>query len=237
MINSFSQKLSTRVTVKSNISTIINFLLLTSVTSLTAITMCSAFTPDCGDDNSTIIVLGVVYCPTCRKEKCAYTSTKKWLGFTTVTSVKPVLTFWIFLLRTRNRQLCCLAVIVHIVLQEKRVAPAKKKNHLQFWRNFSANQFQANANPHQKWLNRVQKSSKRIHFLLADDIWATYSFLKSFRSLSTYKQPLKFLQLAVNLRKILIFSVSNNRLQWTLDFGPDSVAIAVNDLVQNITIR
>ena len=37
-------------------------------------------------------------------------------------------------------------------------------------------------------------------------------------------------------RKIMIFSVSNDGIQWTLDFGPDSVTIAVNDLDQNITI-
>ena len=34
----------------------------------------------------------------------------------------------------------------------------------------------------------------------------------------------------------MIFSVSNDGIQWTLDFGPDSVTIAVNDLHQNITI-
>ena len=34
----------------------------------------------------------------------------------------------------------------------------------------------------------------------------------------------------------MIFSVSNDGIQWTLDFGPDSVTIAVNDLVQNVTI-
>ena len=34
----------------------------------------------------------------------------------------------------------------------------------------------------------------------------------------------------------MIFSVSNEGIQWTLDFGPDSVTIAINDLVQNITI-
>ena len=63
MINSFLQKLSTWVTAKSNISTRIDFLLLTSVTFLRAITMCSAFTPDCGYNNSTIILIGEVYCP------------------------------------------------------------------------------------------------------------------------------------------------------------------------------
>ena len=34
----------------------------------------------------------------------------------------------------------------------------------------------------------------------------------------------------------MIFSVSNDGIQWTLDFGPDSVTIAVNDLDQTITI-
>ena len=34
----------------------------------------------------------------------------------------------------------------------------------------------------------------------------------------------------------MIFSVSNDGIQWTLDFGPDSVTIAVNDLEQNITV-
>ena len=34
----------------------------------------------------------------------------------------------------------------------------------------------------------------------------------------------------------MIFSVSNDGIQWTLDFGPNSVTIAVNDLDQNLTI-
>ena len=33
----------------------------------------------------------------------------------------------------------------------------------------------------------------------------------------------------------MISAVSNDQIQWTLDFGSDSVTIAVNDLVQNIT--
>ena len=33
----------------------------------------------------------------------------------------------------------------------------------------------------------------------------------------------------------MIFSVSSDGIQWTLDFGPDSVTIAVNDLDQNTT--
>ena len=34
----------------------------------------------------------------------------------------------------------------------------------------------------------------------------------------------------------MIFSVSNDGIQWTLDFGPDSFTIAENDLDQNIAI-
>ena len=45
------------------------------------------------------------------------------------------------------------------------------------------------------------------------------------------------MQLTVNLHKIIrIFSVSNDGIQWTLDFAPDSVTIAVIDLDHYITI-
>ena len=57
------QKVSSWVTAKPNISTRYDFLLLTKLTFLRAVTMCSAFTPDCGSDNSTIILIGDVYCP------------------------------------------------------------------------------------------------------------------------------------------------------------------------------
>ena len=67
-------------------------------------------------------------------------------------------------------------------------------------------------------------------------ISATYSIFKSFYSFSIYCEPLKYLQLTLNLKKIMIFSVSNDGIQWILDFGPDNVTIAVNDLDQKITI-
>ena len=46
---------------------------------------------------------------------------------TTVKSAKPAAAFWKFLLRTKIWQLCCLVVMVHIVLQEKRVATTRNK--------------------------------------------------------------------------------------------------------------
>ena len=94
----------------------------------------------------------------------------KRLVSTTVKSAKPAATFWIFFLRTRNRQFCCLVVTVHIVLPERRVAFTKKESHLHFCRNFSANDNQAHPNLNQKRTNRNQIWNKRIRFPLADDL-------------------------------------------------------------------
>ena len=115
----------------------------------------------------------------------------KRLVSTTVKSAKLAATFWIFLLGTKNRQLCCLAVMEHIALQERRVATTKKKSHLHFWRNFSANHNQAHPNLSQKRTNRVQIWNKRICFLLAYDLSHIFHFqiiLLNFNLLLTYTQ-------------------------------------------------
>ena len=85
----------------------------------------------------------------------------------------------------------------------------------------------------QKKANQIQIWNKRIRFLLTDDLSNIFNFqliLFSFTLQSTA------IQLTFNLQKIMIFSVSNDGIQWTFDFGPDSATIAVNDLDQNITI-
>ena len=82
VINSFLQKLSTCVTAESNICTRIDFLLLSSVTFLRAITICSAFTADCAYDNSTIILIRDVYCPNTKfwGKLCLHKKTFRSLG-------------------------------------------------------------------------------------------------------------------------------------------------------------
>ena len=68
---------------------------------------------------------------------------------------------------------------------------------------------------------------------MADDLSHMFIFLIilfNFNLQSTATQR------TFKLQKIMIFSVSNDGIQWTLDFGPDSVTIAVNDLVKNLTI-
>ena len=79
----------------------------------------------------------------------------------------------------------------HIALQERRDATTKKKSHLHFWRNFSANHNQTHPNLLQKRTNRVQTWNKRMRFLLADDLSHMFNFqiiLFNFNLLLTYTQ-------------------------------------------------
>ena len=68
VFNLFIQKLSTKTIAKLAISAGTDLTLQTSVKLLRAITMCSAFTLDCRYGNSTIGLIGNVYC---RNTKCA----------------------------------------------------------------------------------------------------------------------------------------------------------------------
>ena len=159
---------------------------------------------------------------------------KKRLGSTTVQSAKPAATLRIFLLGNKNRQLCCLAVTVHIVLQKDDSRLQKRKAISIFEKKLSANHNQAHPNLNQKKrLKRVQIRKKRIRFLLADNL----SDIFIFQIISiNFNLQLTATQLTFNLQKVMIFSVSNEGIQWTLNFGPDSVTIAVDDLDQILTI-
>ena len=77
----------------------------------------------------------------------------KPLVSTTVKSAKPAAAIWVFLLRTKNSQLCCLAVMVYIALQERRMVVTKKKSPLHFWQNFATNHNRARPNLSQKGKN------------------------------------------------------------------------------------
>ena len=121
--------------------------------------------------------------------------------------------------------------MVDIVLQERR-----KRKASSIFEEISPPISSNHSHPHQKKVRVSPNMEKARPFPIGWWFWATCSFFKSFYSISINSQPLKFNQLTVNLQKIFIFSVSNNGIQWTLYFDPDSVTIAVNDLGQNKTI-
>ena len=81
-ITLFLQKISTLTIAKLTISTKTDITLQTSVKNLRAITMCCAFTPNCGYDNSTIILLADVFCANikCSGKLCLHKKTFQSLG-------------------------------------------------------------------------------------------------------------------------------------------------------------
>ena len=109
----------------------------------------------------------------------------------------------------------------------------EKKKLSPFLQKFLRQSQPSKSEPETKNVKRVRIWNKRIHFLLADDLSNIFLF-QIF--LFNINQQSTATQLTFNLQKIMIFSVSNEGNQWTLDFGPDSVTLAVNALDQNLTI-
>ena len=174
-----------------------------------------------------------VFCPTCRNEKCVYNSTKKTTCF----------------YGCKKRKTCCNVLNIHFKDQKPTIMLfrgdgthcfARKTSHdyekekpSPSLKKFLRQSQPSRSEREPKRTNQVQIWNKRIRFLLADDLSNIFNFqiiLFNFTLQSTVTQ------LTFNLQKIMIFSVSNDGIQWALDFGPDSVTIAVNDLDHNITI-
>ena len=159
------------------------------------------------------------------KKKSVFTfQPKKRLVPTTVKSAKSAATFWIFLLRTKNRQLCCLVVMVHIVLQGRRVATTKKKIHLHFRRYFSANNNQTHPKLNQKRQKFFQLWHNRVDTPLVDTVYQNFIY-----NIILYTLGLHWSN--------MIFSVSNDDNEWSLDFWPDSKTLTVKILVQEMTVN
>ena len=109
----------------------------------------------------------------------------------------------------------------------------EKEKQSPFSKKFLSQPVSSKSEPAPKRLKCVQKWKKLVRFPLVDDLSNKFNFQII---LFTFNLQSTATQLTINLQKIMIFSVSNDGIQWTLDFGPDSVTIAVNDLDQNITI-
>ena len=182
----------------------------------------------CWDNIKTI---GVVYCSTCRNEKGVYISSNKTTSFHVCKNCKACCRVLNNPFKDQKPTIMLFAGDGTHCFARKTSRDYKKPS--SFWRNFPANHNQAHPNLNQRRLNWVPTWNKRLRFLLVDDLSDLFIFqviLFNFNLQSTATQH------TFKLQKIMIFSVSNDGIQWTLDFGPDSVAIAVNDFDQNITI-
>ena len=130
---------------------------------------------------------------------------------TNVKIAKSAATFWLFLLWTRNGQLCWLVVMVHIVLEEKQVATTRKKNHLHFSReNFPANHSQARPN-----LNKKSRSYSIYGIIVSTSHWLIQLFkiasTFSFYTNSVYLEATWFSQSPTTVLSGLL---TLDQIQW-----------------------
>ena len=89
--------------------------------------------------------------------------------------------------------------------------------------NLSANQIQAHPNLNQKKQNIFLLWYNHVDTPLVDTVNQNLIYIIIFYTFSQHSSN-------------MIFSVSNDGIEWSLDFGPDSVTLTVKDLVQVMTI-
>ena len=120
-------------------------------------------------------VIWDAYCPTYPTEKCAHLSTNNLWSPKGLKSAKLALTSWIFFSRTKNWQICCIVVTVHIDWQEKRVATMEKEIHLLFGRSFSTDHIQVQPN-----LSKKTKTLSIYCIFTSTPLWLMQLIEKSF---------------------------------------------------------
>ena len=127
-------------------------------------------------------------------------------------------------LRTKNQQLCCLAVMAHIALSKRRIVTTKIENQLVFWKIFSSNHNQVYKNLFRERQKSFRSLHKRVDSPLIYTVNQTFICLLFLYTFNLHNGS-KF------------FSVSNDGVDWSSDFGPDSVTLTVKNLVRDKTIK
>ena len=112
--------------------------------------------------------------------------------------------------------------MVHSNLQEIGAVTTKKKNHLHFWRSFSANHNQAYPKVNQK-----KQTSFRLSLNCVDPSWVGTVYQIFISILISYTSSIQ--------QSKLFFSFSCDSIEWSLNIGPDSVTLTVKDIVQEMT--
>ena len=121
----------------------------------------------CVDDKVREIV-GDVYCPACRNEKCVYLSTNKTTSFYDCKKCKACCHVLNIPFKDQKPTIMLFGGDGTHCFARKLSRDYEKESHLHFWRKFSTNHNHAHPNLNQKRTNRVQIWNKRIRFPLAD---------------------------------------------------------------------
>ena len=118
-------------------------------------------------DNKVREIIGDVYCPTCRNEKCVYISTNKTTSFRDCKKCKTCCNVLNIPFKDHQPTIMLFGGDGTHCLHESRL---RKKSHFLFWLNFSTNHNQTHPNLNQKRLKGVRKRNELVRFLLVDDL-------------------------------------------------------------------
>ena len=198
--------------------------------------MCSTFSRGCGFHNSTLILIRDVYCPNtkCSGKHCLHKKTFQSLGRSnyqcpqcaSVCKVRNIL----FEDQTKSSFLSLGQGVYSFEEAPKSIQDAIGDVYCPGKYCFNREKCES--------VDGYVTTPRSIRGCGKRGAWSfVYEVHFRFYPISIYTQQVNFFQLTVNLHKIImIFSVFNDGIQWTLDFCPDSVTIAVIDLDQNKTI-
>ena len=141
----------------------------------------------------------------------------------TVKSANPAATFRIFLLKRQKPTIVLfvlLAVMVDIVFKKNESRLQKKP--FPYLKNHSANLNQAHLKLNQKRHKVFHLWHSLVDTQLVDTVNHNFIYILIFYTFSQHQSN-------------MIFSVSNDGFEWSLDFRPDSVTLTVKDLVHEKT--
>ena len=142
---------------------------------------------------------------------------------TNVCNAELAATFQTIVLKTKNRQFVCLAMLAHIPLSKTHVVTTKRKNHLLFRRNFAANHNKLHRDLCRK------KNHSTFNIIVSSPLWLILLTKKSipisYYTLSVYSKASRLSQypLTVNSKRERERERERDKENWSV--GGEVVAV------------
>ena len=165
-------------------------------------------------DNKVQETIGDVYYPTCRNEKCVYIWTIETTSFYDCKKCKAGCHVLNIPFKDQKPTIMLVGGDGTYCFAKKTSRDYVKEKSFPFLKKIlrQSQPSTSEIEPKKGQIETKYGINVSVSFWLM--IWATFWIFKSFYSISIYTQPVNFIQLTVNLHKIImIFSVSNDGIQ------------------------
>ena len=174
-------------------------------------------------DNKVRETIRDVYCPTCRNEKCVYILTKKTTGFYDCKNCKACCHVLNILFKDQKLTIMLFGDDGTHCFAVKTSRDDEKEKPSPFLKYFLRQSQPSTSEPEPKKVESIHLWHNRVDTPLVDTVNQNFVYIIFLNVFSLHES-----------NKIL--SVSNYGIERSLDFGPDSVTLTVQDLVQEMTI-